>query len=357
MIQITQLNKKQLDGFTKSDDFKTFDFAPISELREKSQINNPRAKDTDTLLFLAYEDGQLAGYLGMLPDDIANKAGELFHFGWLSTLFVSEKYRGKQIAQKLLYAAEEAYNGNLMITEFTESAGRLYYKIGIFQDFGEKKAVRYYFKSNLAELLPGKKEFFSNKTKLLKIVDNTANLFIPYLSKEHQYTYKKFNHWNEELSNFINKQAKNSIARDSQDFKWMIDYPWLSTEKEQANYLFSSFSSDYKMFWVAIYDNQKITACLLCSIRKSHLKILYYFGEESKTIALSLPKIIKEYKIKMLTIYDDQLNIEIQEHRILKPLHSKPLLRKYLTHNAFKDKLGQDFVFDFKDGDGDFSFT
>lgn len=358
MIDIIQLNKQQLEGFTNSDAFKTFDFAPISELREKSHIHNPRAKYNDTLLFLAYEDGQLAGYLGMLPDDITNKAGELLHFGWLSTLFVSEKHRGKQIAQKLLYAAEGAYNGNLMITEFTESAGRLYYKIGLFQDFGEKKAVRYYFKSNLAELLPIKKKIFNDNKSLLKIMDKIINIFVPYLSKGKNHTYKISNEWTPELENFITYQEKNSISRGAQDFKWIINYPWLSTEKEQASYLFSSFSQDYKMFWVIVYENQKMVAAILCSTRNAHLKVLYYFGEQSADIMASLlPKIIRQYKTKMLTIYDDQLNDEIEKNNYLKSLYSKSLLRKYLIHKSFKEKLGQDFLFDFKDGDGDFCFT
>lgn len=357
MIDIIQLNKQQLEGFTTSEAFKTFDFAPISELREKSHIRNPRAQDNDTLLFLAYEDGQLAGYLGMLPDDITNKAGDLLHFGWLTTLFVSEKHRGKQIAQKLLYAAEEAYKGNLMITEFTESAGRLYYKIGLFQDFGAKKAVRYYFKSNLAELLPGKKKIFNDNKDLLKIIDKSLNIFIPYFSKGKNHMYKISQEWTQELENFITNQEKNSISRSAQDFKWIINYPWLSTEKEQANYLFSSFSQDYKMFWVNIYRNEKIVAAILCSTRNAHLKVLYYFGEQSDISASLLPTIIREYKSKMLTIYDDQLNYVIKKHNYLKPLYSKSLLRKYLIHKSFKEKLGQDFVFDFKDGDGDFCFT
>ncbi|PZU86023.1 MAG: hypothetical protein DI529_09250 [Chryseobacterium sp.] len=356
MIKIIGLNKDQLKGFTKTEAFQNFEFAPISELREVSHIHNPRAKPEDQLLFLAYDDDNLAGYLGMLPDDVTDKNGNKIHFGWLSTLLVSEKFRGKQIAQKLLYAAEESYDKNLMITEFTPSAGRLYRKIGLFEDLTSKKAVRYYYKSNLAELLPAKKEIFIKNKKWLKRFDNFINIFIPYLSNGKNHIYKISKSLDENLIKFISKQVKNPIARSSEDFQWILDYPWLSQKKEESNYLFSSYSKDYEMFWVSVYENQQIVSAMLCSVRNSHLKVLYYFGS-SKMIVEVLPKIIKKHSVKMMTIYDDSLNDSINKNNLPKAIYKRPLERKYMIHKDFKEKLGQGFDFQFTDGDGDFSFT
>lgn len=356
MINIVGLNKQQLKGFTTSENFQKFPFAPISEFREISHIQNPRAQDKDILLFLAYENEKLAGYLGILPDDVTITNGEKIHFGWLSTIFVSEKFRGKQIAQKLLYAAAEAYHDNLIITEFTESAARLYNKIGIFTNLTTKKAVRYYLKSNLEEVLPSKKKIFENNKKWLKRFDSLINIFIPYLSSGKNHLYKTSKIWDKDLENFITKQKKNPIARSSEEFKWMLNFPWLSTEKEQANYLFSSYSKQYEMFWISVYQNQKIVSTMLCSLRNGHLKVLCYFGNIN-IISDVLPKIIKKYKVKMMTIYNDQLNSEIRKYKTLRTIYTRPLERKYMTHKNFKEKLGKDFNFNFTDGDGDFSFT
>lgn len=356
MVKIVGLNKEQLKGFTNSEDFKNASFAPISELREISHIQNPRAKSDDILLFLAYDDEILAGYLGILPDDIVGKNGEKFHFGWLSTLFVSEKHRGKQIAQKLIFEAEEKYQKKLMITEFTPSAEGLYKKIGFFDYTKPKKAIRYYFKSNLAELLPSKKPIFEKNKIWLKRLDNFVNFFIPYFGNGKNHLYKITKSIGEKLEKFINHQKKNPLGRSSEEFKWIADFPWLSKEKAQPNYLFSSFSKDYEMFWVSVYQNQEIASAMLCSVRNGHLKVLYHFGNVN-LVSEILPKIIKKYKAKMMTIFDDKLNHSIQKNNSPKAIYKRPMERKYLIHKDLKERIGKDFDYDFKDGDGDFSFT
>ena len=136
----------------------------------------------------------------------------------------------------------------------------------------------------------------------------------------------------------------------------MMDFPWLSKDKEQPNYLFSSYSKDYEMFWVSVYQHQEVVATMLCSARNGHLKILYHFGN-TQLISDVIPKVIKTYKVKMMTIYDEQLNSSISKTKSVKALYKRPLERKYLIHKNFKEKLGKDFDFRFTDGDGDFSFT
>jgi len=356
VINIVGLNRQQLKGFTNSEDFKRFSFAPISELREISHTHNPRAKDDDILLFLAYEAQELAGYLGILPDDVSVSGGSKIHFGWLSTIFVSEKFRGKQIAQKLLFAAAAAYSDNLMITEFTESAARLYYKIGLFEDLTSKNAVRYYFKSNLAEILPSKKEIYAKNKLWLQRLDNVINTIVPYLGNGKNHLYKISKSWNSDLEKFISKQKKNPIGRDSEEFRWILDYPWLSTENEQPNYLFSSYSKTFEQFWVSVYEDQEIVSVMFCSVRNGHFKVLYYFGKTDQ-ISEILPKIIRQYQAKMMTVYDDKLNACISKNKSVKSLYKRPLERKYLIHKNMKKSLGKDFDFKFTDGDGDFSFT
>jgi hypothetical protein len=308
------------------------------------------------LLFLAYDEQELAGYFGILPDDLTLSGGEKIHFGWLSTLFVGESFRGMNIAPQLLFAAEKAYSKNLMVTEFTPSAERLYRKIGMFEELMTKNAVRYYFKSNLAELLPLKKPIFEKNKKWLKRFDNLVNTFIPYFSKGKNHLYKISKNTDQNLQKFISKQKKNPIGRSSEEFQWMLDFPWLSTEKEQPNYLFSSYSKDYNMFWVSVYQNQEIVAAMLCSVRNGHLKVLYSFGNIN-LISETLPKIIRKYKVKMMTIYDDQLHFAIEKNKNPRAIYKRPLERKYMIHKEFRKKLGKDFDFKFTDGDGDFSFT
>jgi len=85
MIQIRQLNKAQLLTFIYSEEYKNLTFIPITKHRAISHIHNPRADDDDIILFLAYENEELVGYLGVLADKIYYQNSPI-KCGWLSCL-------------------------------------------------------------------------------------------------------------------------------------------------------------------------------------------------------------------------------------------------------------------------------
>jgi GNAT superfamily N-acetyltransferase len=95
---------------------------------------NPRAEPDDTLLILAWLEGELVGYLGVLPDlyFVADKPPE--KCGWLSCLWVSDQHRGKSIAKLLVTKGVQAIGGRVLLTEFTPQAKQLYDKLGFFTD-------------------------------------------------------------------------------------------------------------------------------------------------------------------------------------------------------------------------------
>ena len=131
MITLKCLNKKDLEEFVNSGEYESFNFLPITKHRALSQIKNPNATENDVLLTLAFEGNELAGYLGTFPDELLVKNNPL-KYAWLSTLFVSENFRGKRIAQHLLEKVFEKYNSQIAITEFTVEAESLYAKMKIF---------------------------------------------------------------------------------------------------------------------------------------------------------------------------------------------------------------------------------
>ncbi|MWK60467.1 GNAT family N-acetyltransferase, partial [Pseudomonas otitidis] len=101
-------------------------------------------------------EDQLAGYLGTLPDFFMID-GKKQKFAWLSTLYVSEKFRGKKIAQKLLEKAFESYGNNIAITEFTKEAENLYNKTKQFDYIPPKTGKRYYFRTDFQTMVSEKK--------------------------------------------------------------------------------------------------------------------------------------------------------------------------------------------------------
>ena len=143
MIKIIKLNKTALHAYIHSAYFKTSPVIPISYHRALSQIINPVVKDDDNLLFLAYFDEILVGYLGVLPDDIYHENGLSTHIGWMSCLWVDPNHRGKKIAQTLIHACFEAWSGRILLTEFTSEAASLYKKMGLFQLFNSHIGKRW----------------------------------------------------------------------------------------------------------------------------------------------------------------------------------------------------------------------
>ena len=89
MIEIRLLNKQLLSEFINSREYQKLKHLPISKHRAISHIKNPRANDTDILLLLAFQNKQLVGYLGVLPEQIINN-NKVEKWGWLSCLWIDE---------------------------------------------------------------------------------------------------------------------------------------------------------------------------------------------------------------------------------------------------------------------------
>ncbi len=177
MIHLKTFNKKQLESFVSSGEFQKYDFLPITQHRAKSQIANPKANDDQTLLILAFDDDHLAGYLGCLPDNF-KMDNETFCYAWLSTLFISNQFRGKKIAQKLLNKAFDEYNGNIAITEFTKEAESLYNKIGVFKYIEPKEGKDIISEQIWRTLFRLKKKKTAFLKPVFRIADSAANFFI-----------------------------------------------------------------------------------------------------------------------------------------------------------------------------------
>jgi hypothetical protein len=68
MIQLKTFNRKELEDFILSGSFQQYDFLPITRHRALSHIRNPKARDEDNLLILAFYEDKLVGYVGCFPD-------------------------------------------------------------------------------------------------------------------------------------------------------------------------------------------------------------------------------------------------------------------------------------------------
>jgi GNAT superfamily N-acetyltransferase len=358
MITLKCLNKKDLEKFVLSGAFQTFDFLPITKHRAWSQIKNPNAAEDDILLTLAFEDEQLAGYLGTFPDELILNNNPL-KYAWLSTLFVSENFRGKRIAQQLLEKVFEKYDDKIAITEFTKEAESLYAKTKNFDYITPKIGKRFYFKTDFETLIPNKKPKLLSLKPVFKIADSLVNTAISFrlkLAKKRKVNFEISQIIDEESVKFVDPFPKN---RNAENLRWILQNPWiLEGNKGIENYQFSSCSKEFNYYWIKIFDKNKVLKTVaLLQTRNLNLKIPYLFSLDNlDEFASFLEDFISEKKIKTLISYHPKLNEKLSKKKFPK-LYQKEAERRYLFHKELIKSLPENYQPNFQDGDGDPVFT
>lgn len=359
MIQLKTFNKKELENFVLSGKFKEYDFLPITKHRALSHIHNPKATEEQTLLILAFYNDKLAGYLGCFPDYFVHNEKPI-RYAWLSTIYVSEEFRGKKIAKILLEKALERYEGHIAMTEFTIEAETFYNKMGSFEYIFPKKGKRFYFKTDLATIIPDKKPKTKGLKPFFSLLDSIANSVISMkniLIRKPGFRFEILDHVDAESTQFMTGFQS---RRSANEIDLFIKNPWvLKGDRRDEKYLFSSYSENFKYFWIKVYDHQNsLTACSLLLLRDGYLKIPYLFSQSGMAGFIEfLSYFIVNNKIKALTSYQQQLNKEIEHSKIFPKIYERDFERRYMFHKQFLENLPEGFNPNYQDGDGDCMMT
>lgn len=362
MISLQTYNKSQLKELVISERFRQFPFCPISVHRAQSHISNPAAGDEDTLLILAFEQQDLAGYIGILPDMI-NKEQQAVKTGWLSTIFVHPDYRGKKIAQQLLQKACDEYLGHIIITEFTPEAGNMYMKSNLFIPKESLQGRAYYFRSDLHKILPVKNKKWSNFKPALKILDDGINAYVKIMHRTSSHAFQKFEiikSLDGESAIFIStNQTYNSFNRNTAEISWITGYPWILNRQpyEPADYQFSAFDKKFEYVFIKIYTGAVLSTVLMLSVRNGTAKLHFAFGSKGKDAGVSaqvLDAYIRKENISILISFDQEVNKHLDK---IRTLYKKDRQRHFLMHKNLDQVLGNNFGFNVAAGDGDAVFT
>jgi len=358
MISLKTYNKQQLEELINSTVFNDLPFYPITKHRAISHIKNSNATDSDSLLILAFEDDNLAGYIGVLPDNIIHE-NQNIHLGWLSTLFVHPDFRGKKIAQKLLSKACDEYNGNIMITEFTPEAENMYVKSQLFVYQKTLYGKSYHYLSNLQKILPSKNKTWSKYKLCLKAFDSTLNSLIKLINKTsatNKESFKITYQLDHETASFIDKnKIGNCFNRNRKEIEWIVDNPWILTDNTTINYQFSAYEKRFEYIFIKIYEGDNLNTVLLLSIRDNNAKLHFVFGKNDPiTASKVLHQYTKQNNISNLISFDQKINEQLDRKKILL---KKDRQRKFLMHKNLQKTLGENFIFDISAGDGDAIFT
>jgi len=123
-VEIKQYSKQQLRQALEKDSLWQGDVIPISKHRALSFVHNPRAKEDDLVLIVAFEGNNVIGFRGALPDTfyIGNKKHP---FVWGSSWWVAESHLGKELGTQMLNMILEYYKDSFGSRHFFESAKSL----------------------------------------------------------------------------------------------------------------------------------------------------------------------------------------------------------------------------------------
>jgi len=364
-MEIRPYTVNTIAELTTSEQFMTLKHVPITKHRAVSHAHNPRASGEDKILFIAYENNEIAGYVGVLPDRIVHQ-DTCEKIGWLSCFWVDPGYRGKNISVSLFSCVMEAWDNKILITNMAPGTINFYLRTDLYRQPLYKTGIRGYLRFNLANILPPKNTIFKKAVPFLKALDFTGNI----MNDARLYFYHRYKvnrNLRVEYRNDITPEAEEFIIgynrqefikRGKPELEWILKYPWILEgsygDHDSRRYYFSSVAERFICQCIQFYnDRDRMVGFLILSVRNDHLTVPYYYGEKEsrKDIVKFLITQMRDLEVSMITIFQSELSEAL--NRLKSPLlFKKKILRPYLCPKAL-DITGLKF----QDGDGDSAFT
>jgi ribosomal protein S18 acetylase RimI-like enzyme len=361
-MQIKSYNRTELEEYVHSDFFRTLNKIPISIQRAISQINNPYCSSEDILLWAAYENASLIGYIGVLPDtiELKNSKNKIY---WVSCFWVSEAYRNENLASQLFFLLIKQYKSQLFISNFLFSLENTYQGLGIFQptqyNFGRTFYINFCFsdilQARFPELIPVM-PFYLIAEKLLNLILKTRRIF--NINKKKYLNIIENKELDEELWSFLNtfSLTSESVVRSVEHFRWILNFPWVLTgkpDKESGRYYFTSKSEQFEYKLLKLYDSQKLAGFVLLKIRDKNLTVSYLYSDNDhiESIVYYLLKLSFTENINTITTFDQRLSKKLKKKR-QKFIFIKNIKRPYIFPKNYEIESSI-----FQDGDGDLIFT
>ena len=336
---------------------------PVTPVRIKSQINNPKALDSDVVLTVAIdENDEILGYAGALPDEVNG-----LRCAWNSCWRVKNGAPA-EVSMQLLFTFISNWNKNVMFSEMTPHTSRIIEALGFCKPV-TNYGLRGYFRSCLAEILPRKRKSLSKIKGILKLIDVIANLPINLYSILYRNSTSikteiiAADKLTDEDEAFIQKHNSTQPSkRNIADFQWIDRFSWLVDDKDASTeiankYYFSYKVSRFRSQWVRFMENEQLVGLVNFTIRDKELKLPYIYCEEGTETIIGdffYTMLVKDKKLASVTTFHPAITstLLLRKHFLF-----KTRLPKYSAIS--KDLYNASGLTDisFQMGDGDCVFT
>jgi GNAT superfamily N-acetyltransferase len=366
MIELQSLNPQDLEALVFAPGYTQEAVLCISQHRAYSQLKNPRLRQEDTVMILAKENGQLLGYLGILPDELHGEDGQVERVGWLSCIWVSPNARGKGVGGQLTERALSDWDGKVLASNYVPGIRKMYERTGAFtQPPYRQTGGRLYLRSDFASLLPPKGKRWAQLKPLLKLSDSLANFFLDirrkwWAGKPSGITVEYVSRVDQEVAVLLAEQSgKQRCSRSAEDWNWMLQHPWvLSAPQPDAasqRYYFSAVDRHFSFHALKVRDDQgQLLAFMIFSRRNQWLQLPACYHRDAPDVVV---RVIHDHALKWgantFTTFQPDIAVALQKGAspafYRKPIHWDTLVGKAV------EQWPEDGIL--QDGDGDAGFT
>jgi GNAT superfamily N-acetyltransferase len=366
-FEIKTYTASQLLEFINSEEFNHLENYPITRHRALSHINNPRGNETDKILYLALENGEIVGYRLLMVDTIIidDKPEKI---GWYSCVWVHPNKRGSGIAKKMVEISLSDWNNNIIFQGPVSASKNLYVSTNVFNEVfitGLRAYTRFDFNEVLSAKLPRLKPL----SFVFITIDAFLNLFIDAFSGSKQNINKNkhiqfVKEIDDEIEHFIKKhQQHNLFKRTKTELNWILNYPWIlnsdTIDNVSANYHFSSIAKRFEFFNVKFFDNEnQLAGFVMLQLLNKHLTVhtAYFESSQTKVIVELIYQLIKENKINSFSVYNKEL-VDYMSSNQNPFIFKKSLKRGFYYSKNFEHYFKKNPQLRFEAGDGDMIFT
>ncbi len=335
---------------------------PLSPLRLASYLKNPRAEQTDHILFEMHHEGRLVAYRTLMPDCCYDESGMPQRFAWLSGNFVDPGYRRRGLSTRLLQLAEAKWEGRLMYTNYAPDSKAVYDRTGVFPLLAERKGWRFHLRSAFGELWRdrlGGRSILNAGDSLLNLVQERKLRQFPDADPV-RCRIERITSFDPGLTQLIDRSRGNSLfRRDAGTFSWILDHPWVTgQETPTLDYHFSYGARRFEnILWKFTLPGEGGVGLLWLVVHDRKLSAPYLFTDQPGLLPIMAAQLMRTMisnGCAYTTIRHPELALNLMEYKKWF-LAVRPMPQLLFAHKNFIEAVPRTLAI--QDGDGDVVFT
>jgi GNAT superfamily N-acetyltransferase len=335
---------------------------PVSPLRLRSYLENPRAEAGDPVLFEMRHQEEVIAYRTLLPDCFYDRDGQPQRFAWLSGNWVRPDMRRKGYSTRLLELAEDKWQQRLMYTNYAPESRAVYDETGRYPVIARRDGRRFYLRSAAEDLLKKR----TGARPLLGFSDRLVNRirerkiqrfsFPPGM----QCQVKELDGFITQLSELVKRLQQDALfRRDREIFEWALEYPWVTEHAcDPVNYHFSYKADRFENVLLQFTHPDRTAQGILWLILHNNVLSVPYFFAGDRALEACMAETIVRTMIDEACTHSTIRNTRLLEHmeayrKVFLAVRNMPQL--IFAHQELMDLMPDQRVI--HDGDGDVMFT